>query len=144
MPIHKRKIMAYVSMGDTQRAIELLVTYLDTFMQDTEAWVTLGNLYLQTNAFQQALFCYEELVLLRPSTHLYLLKLADLYCAVRKYDIAKKYYLGVVHSLPDCLHAWYGVYYSCKNLKEDGDLFDLAKERILQLAKGPAIQKVYK
>ena len=35
--------------GNTVKAIELLRTYLDTFMTDKDAWAELGDLYLEVS-----------------------------------------------------------------------------------------------
>lgn len=37
------------SKGNTVKAIELLRTYLDTFMTDKDAWAELGDLYLEVS-----------------------------------------------------------------------------------------------
>ncbi len=48
------------SRGSTVKAIELLRTYLDTFMTDKEAWIELADLYLEVSQHRSALSCCRE------------------------------------------------------------------------------------
>ena len=40
-----------------------MADYLNTFINDSEAWAELGDLYLQEMDFARGIFCFEELLL---------------------------------------------------------------------------------
>ncbi|KAI8902394.1 hypothetical protein BC833DRAFT_573362 [Globomyces pollinis-pini] len=109
MDISKRRIMCFIAKNDHKLAIDTLVFYLDIYMQDTDAWVTLANLYTLKGFYHQAAYCWEELLILRPRQHLYMLKYADLMAGIEKLDVALKFYCGVIELVKDSVHAWYGI-----------------------------------
>jgi len=123
----KRKACVYESKGDTKLAIALFVEYLHVFMNDYEAWIHLADLYLQEQMYQQALFCYEELILGSPTSFHYYIKAAEL-----KYTLntgsddmldAVKYYsyaveLSQTTSGPGDLRALMGLSLACKAVAE--------------------------
>jgi len=43
--VWKRRIATYKQLGDTQKAIEDLCAYLDTFYTDVEGWLEVADLY---------------------------------------------------------------------------------------------------
>lgn len=102
----KRLIM----LSDRQDAIKLLVIHLDNYQQDIDAWAALARLYIEENMFAQASFCYEETLLLRPTSHVHMLRYADILSSLKKYSTGLKYYCAVVDILPFSLHAWYGIH----------------------------------
>lgn len=55
----------------------MLVSYLETFKNDVEAWCELSDLYLKLNMVEQALFCVEEAVFLYPLNAVYLYRYAQ-------------------------------------------------------------------
>uniref|UniRef100_A0A915EHE2 ER membrane protein complex subunit 2 n=1 Tax=Ditylenchus dipsaci TaxID=166011 RepID=A0A915EHE2_9BILA len=68
----KRKIAILIAKGDRQNAIRELNEYLTTFINDTEAWLQLGELFLQESDFSRAVFCFEELLLSSPQNPTFL------------------------------------------------------------------------
>lgn len=52
-----------MAKADRYGAIRELNTYLETFINDTEAWLQLSELFLQDCDFAKAAFCFEELLL---------------------------------------------------------------------------------
>lgn len=73
----KRKIALQIASGSTSAAVDALVEYLTIMSTDTEAWECLCNCYRQTLNWEQALFCLEELIMLRPQSAQYYLAYAD-------------------------------------------------------------------
>ncbi|TPX67749.1 hypothetical protein SpCBS45565_g03662 [Spizellomyces sp. 'palustris'] len=106
---HKRLVAVLSSQGKRTEAIERLVTYVDAFMQDVEAWAELASLYIGESMYQQAAFCFEELLLLRPQNHLYHIRYADLLYTLGKLDLAVKYYCSGLELCNDNLRALYGL-----------------------------------
>ncbi|KAI8912476.1 hypothetical protein EDD86DRAFT_111716 [Gorgonomyces haynaldii] len=107
--IAKRLAMSFLTENNRPEAIAHLVTYLDTFMQDADAWTTLAQLYLEERMFQQAKYCYEELMLLKPKHHLYQLRYADVVASMGRFELAVKYYCAAVESVSESVHGWYGI-----------------------------------
>lgn len=48
--IWKRRVAVYKQMGDTQKAVEDLCAYVDTFYTDVEGWLELAELYAGVNS----------------------------------------------------------------------------------------------
>mmetsp|Transcript_2741 Transcript_2741/g.8586 ORF Transcript_2741/g.8586 Transcript_2741/m.8586 type:complete len:316 (-) Transcript_2741:1484-2431(-) len=69
-PTDQKSMKRFVSMlearGNLGAAARSLVDYLKTFMADAEAWHHLATLYLRMGDFEEAQFCYEELILHQP------------------------------------------------------------------------------
>lgn len=107
--IHKRLVAVAATQGKRTEAIERLVEYVDTYMQDVEAWTELASLYLAENMYPQAAFCVEELLLLRPQNHLYHIRYADLMYTLAKFDLALKYYCSALELCKDNTRALYGM-----------------------------------
>jgi ER membrane protein complex subunit 2 len=59
----KRKIAMLIAQGERHEAIRQLNDYLETFINDPEAWLELSELYLQEADYARAAFCFEELLL---------------------------------------------------------------------------------
>lgn len=65
--------------GNIGDFIQQMNTYLELNPNDGEAWLQLGDLYLEHLNYNRALFCYEEVVVLFPKRFIYLLRLAEIY-----------------------------------------------------------------
>ena len=65
--IRKRRAALLRSMGRTNEAITALTNLLDTSPTDAEAWAELGDLYLTQGMYDQAIFCFEEVLLVMPN-----------------------------------------------------------------------------
>lgn len=59
----KRNIAICIARGDRLEAIQQLNQYLETFVNDSEAWLQLSELFLQESDYAKAAFCFEELLL---------------------------------------------------------------------------------
>jgi tetratricopeptide (TPR) repeat protein len=106
----KRKIVIMLEKRQSVQAVKALKEYLDLFATDTEAWEQLLFLYREAKQDEHALFCCEELILLRPRNYTYLSLYADLYVDLGGYQncvMARKYYLKALELCPlhkKCLH----------------------------------------
>jgi tetratricopeptide (TPR) repeat protein len=54
-------------MGKITDAISALVQFLDASPTDAEAWAEAGDLYVSQGLFQQAIFAFEEVLLITPN-----------------------------------------------------------------------------
>lgn len=159
--VWKRLASVYRSKGNRGQAIQHLVSYLDTFTTDLEAWSELSNIYITEGMYQQASFCIEELLMQREANHLLHVRYADLQFTLGHNDIALKYYCSALELCPDLVRALYGIRLCC-SLLLDSDiknkkpqvkptttaLNELAKERLLALYNdssiSPKIQQIIK
>ena len=73
----KRQVVIYCAQGKKTEAVKTLNRHLETFMADTEAWEQLMHLYVEDKQWEQAAYCAEELLLLRPLLFGYHLQYAD-------------------------------------------------------------------
>ncbi|KAI8804758.1 hypothetical protein BJ742DRAFT_823148 [Cladochytrium replicatum] len=119
--LHKRIITALRAQGRKQEAIEGLVRYLDVFMSDIEGWLELSSLYLGELMYQQAAFCLEEVILLRPSNHLYHLRYADILFSFGQVELALKHYCRALELCTDNVRAFYGIRTSILALASKND-----------------------
>ncbi|KAG9290930.1 hypothetical protein G9A89_011080 [Geosiphon pyriformis] len=105
----KRMIASSKAKGQWQEAIDSLSKYLDTYYNDTEAWLELSALYLQQHLYQQARFCLEEVILLQPQNHLYHLKYAEILYTSDNIALALREFCRVVELCDDYLRGLYGI-----------------------------------
>ncbi|KAJ3045710.1 ER membrane complex subunit 2 [Rhizophlyctis rosea] len=108
-PILKRLVAVLTQRNRRPEAIERLATYVDTYMQDADCWSHLATLYLAENLYEQAAFCYEELLLLKPQNHLYYVRYADVQVTLGKPEVAVKYYCAALELCRDHVRALYGL-----------------------------------
>nr|KAJ3421155.1 ER membrane complex subunit 2 [Polyrhizophydium stewartii] len=109
MALWRRSIARFVSAGQRHEAIEALVGYVDRFMQDTEGWAMLAKLYADECKFEQAAFCLEELMALRPLSPHHRARYADVVASLGRLNLAVKYYAAALEVLPDFVRALYGL-----------------------------------
>ncbi|KAK5173381.1 Inositol phosphatase SIW14 [Saxophila tyrrhenica] len=64
--IRKRRAAVLRSMGKTSDAVTALTNLLDQSPTDAEAWSELGDLYLTQGSYDQAIFSFEEVLLIMP------------------------------------------------------------------------------
>ncbi|KAI1718368.1 ER membrane protein complex subunit 2 [Ditylenchus destructor] len=99
----KRKITMLIAKGDRVEAIRQLNEYLTTFVNDTEAWLQLGELFLQESDLARAVFCFEELLLTSPNNPSFLCRLAEIRYSQGGQDnveIARVYYEKAAKVVP--------------------------------------------
>lgn len=49
-------------MGNIGHCIRVLNKYLETYPNDLEAWLELGEIYLARQDYEKAQYCFEELL----------------------------------------------------------------------------------
>lgn len=59
----KRRVAVLKAQGKLDEAVERLCEYLDTFANDSEAWMQLSEMYLAQHDYARAAHCVEELLL---------------------------------------------------------------------------------
>lgn len=111
--VAKRLVSLEKSKGNTSGAIDLLRKYLDTYMNDLEAWEELGELYLEKEMYRQAAFCYEELLLSNPTSLKHNIRYADILYTIGgagNCKTARSYYSKAVElSQGTSVRALYGI-----------------------------------
>eukprot|EP00842_Homolaphlyctis_polyrhiza_P000123 jgi/Hompol1/1110/HPOL_005526-RA len=110
MALWKRSIAQFISIGKRLEAIEGLVVYTDRFMQDAEAWSMLAKLYAEDAKFQQAAFCYEEIMLIKPCDPHIHVRYADVVASLGRWNLAVKYYASALDLLEDHARSLYGLH----------------------------------
>lgn len=66
-PVAKRRIALLRNLSRVNDAIDALVELLESSPTDIEAWAELADLYLAQDLFSQAIFCFEEILLVSPN-----------------------------------------------------------------------------
>ena len=97
--VMKRKAAVYKAQGRTSDAINELTKYLDTFMGDFGAWEELATLYTEAHMYQQAVFCWEEVIAAQPQMHCHHRRIAEVYYTLggeENMRAARKYYAAAV------------------------------------------------
>uniref|UniRef100_A0A914CFB7 ER membrane protein complex subunit 2 n=1 Tax=Acrobeloides nanus TaxID=290746 RepID=A0A914CFB7_9BILA len=115
----KRKIAMLIAQGERHEAIRQLNDYLETFINDPEAWLELSELYLQEADYARAAFCFEELLLANPQNSLYLRRIAEIRYTLggtENVELARAYYEHAVKCNNSDARALYGVILCCNYL----------------------------
>ncbi|KAJ3190422.1 ER membrane complex subunit 2 [Gaertneriomyces sp. JEL0708] len=142
--IRKRLVSVLKAQGNRNEAIERLVEYVDAVMQDVEAWTELAELYLEEGMYAQSAFCYEEVLMLRPAHHLYMIRYADVCATLGRWEVAFKYYCASVEVCRDNVRGLWGMKVASQKVleKKAGDevvvkaVGKLAEERLKEVYKG--------
>lgn len=107
--LQKRLITILKQQGKQAEAAEQLTLYLDTYSTDTEAWHELGELYIELNSLQRAVFCYEELVVASPRSMYHILTYAELLYSTGDLELSRKYYSLAAYIDGSSLRALWGL-----------------------------------
>ena len=110
---YKRKIAILISQDNIAEAIPELCDYLKKFLNDTEAWSELCDLYIQEQDYVKAAFCMEELILSNPHNYVYYVKYAEIQYTINtaeSIELAKSYFSQAFKLNSDSLRALYGIY----------------------------------
>ncbi|KJH42804.1 1-pyrroline-5-carboxylate dehydrogenase [Dictyocaulus viviparus] len=143
----KRKVALFLAQGLRLEAIRELNDYLKAciFLNDTEAWLQLSDLFLAESDLAKAAHCLEECVLAAPLNTLYLRRLADIRYSqggLENIELARAYYEQAAKLNPSDLRALYGIIlcatYLTNHMKGTGG----EKKRNLMSAGSAAIDKV--
>ncbi|KAM0787038.1 hypothetical protein ACM66B_006304 [Microbotryomycetes sp. NB124-2] len=90
------------------KGIDMLVSFLDTFYNDTDAWAQLAQAYQSMQLYSQSLSALSHLLLLAPYNPFYLLWHAETAYTLHDYPLAYKEFLRVIE-LSDGVQAQGGV-----------------------------------
>jgi len=113
----KRKIALLRANGEYAKAVDELNAYLEDNMLDKEAWLELGDIYLEKLQYQKALFCYEQLCILAPKNMNYFLRCADISYTLGGLQYltnARSYYSFILNFESDNVSALFGLLKACK------------------------------
>ena len=109
--------------GNIQLAVERLHALLAVYQADVAAWNELSEIHLANGNYTQAAHCYEELVMLKPTSSHYHNRLADAYYSIGDKEhilLARKHYtLSLDQQSHEInFHALYGLQASARWLSE--------------------------
>jgi len=141
----KRQVAAEKSKGNLSKAIELLRTYVDTFMTDREAWSELADLYLEVQAYPQAAHCYEEVLLHSPQSIAMYVRFADVLYTMGGSNLktARQYYAAALKlSQGEDTRALYGVCCTAAALSAQKGKVSKEEEELSKAA-AQLLQKMY-
>lgn len=146
----KRQIAVAKAQGFRDHTIKLLVEFLTIFACDFEAWLELADLYLEQCMYQNAGFCFEELIVLQPQNYFLYVKYGEILATLGGVDnlllARKQFSFSLELSSNNNLRAWWGLVttanaltnckgISAKDLKLSVDLYDLAASKISEQSK---------
>jgi tetratricopeptide (TPR) repeat protein len=138
----KRKIAQVKSTGDIKGAVVLLNEYLNVFMADVDAWAELADLYTSLQLYDDAAFCYEELLITSPQNFHYFTHYAELLYTAGKFSEALNYYaLSLELEVDNNLRALFGLILATSQLKKS----DISTERAAAINTArQKIERIYK
>ncbi|KAI5461094.1 hypothetical protein BGZ63DRAFT_357203 [Mariannaea sp. PMI_226] len=67
IPIAKRRVALFRSLGRTNEAVDALISLLDFSPTDAESWAELADLYLSQGLYPQAIHALEEVLVVTPN-----------------------------------------------------------------------------
>jgi predicted Zn-dependent protease len=117
--LYKRKIAILIAQKKIAEAIQGLTDYLKKFMNDQEAWLELGDLYIQEQDYPKAAFCLEELILTNPHNHLYHEKYAEIQYTMgsaESLELARAYFAQALKLNPSNVRALFGLQLTATSL----------------------------
>ncbi|KAI6196709.1 ER membrane protein complex subunit 2 [Aphelenchoides besseyi] len=141
--LEKRKIAALIAQGQRTEAIRWLCEHLETFVNDSEAWSELAELYVQEADLPRAIHCFEELLLVNPhngAVHCRLGELRYTQGGTENYEYARAYFERAVR-LNVGARALYGLVLCCNALlakssaQKKKEIVDVGRSAVDSLAK---------
>ncbi|XP_054157019.1 ER membrane protein complex subunit 2-like [Oppia nitens] len=110
--LYKRQIAILLAERRIGEAIKELCDYLKKFMNDTEAWLQLSDLYVEEQEYNKAAYCVEELILANPHNHLYHERYAAIQYTINtteSLELSRTYFSQALRLNPNNLRALYGL-----------------------------------
>ncbi|CEF67171.1 ER membrane protein complex subunit 2 [Strongyloides ratti] len=117
--LYDNLIKADPTKGDKTEAINTLNEHLKTYINDTEAWKQLSELYFSENDLLRGIHCLEELMLSNPHNPIYFRRLGEARYTLggqENYEMAKKYFEYALEANPNCLRSSVGLMLVCNQL----------------------------
>ena len=124
LPLAHARLAHFKSLMTRAEYMEELKDHLKMEFMDAEAWLELIELYESNLDFKNAVFCLEEVLLLRSGDIRLYLKLGELYFTLGSpgnWVISKKYFSHVLLQQSDNLRALYGLKNTLKFLIEGNE-----------------------
>ena len=125
--VMRRIVCVHKQNGNIKLAVERLHKLLAVYAADTAAWNELSEIHLAHGEYSQAAHCYEELVMLKPTSSAYHNRLADAYYSIGNEEhirLARKHYTLSLEQqgYQINLHALYGLQASARWLADNGNM----------------------
>lgn len=126
-PAWKRRISVLKRLGKTDKAVEELCQFLDTFYTDVEGWLELAENYSSCNQYTQALRALSHVLIIAPQNPYYVLQFAETAFTANDVQLALKTFLIVIDmsetepsssgvSEGITVRAWWGAKLCCRRL----------------------------
>lgn len=131
-------LMKYSYSNDEARSyIELWNEYLKVYMDDSDAWNELAEVYLTTQNYTKAVFCLEELLLHNPNNYIILLKIGDIQSSFNSNDSAStalKFYSqsALIKPTP---RAFWGILYCLNIISKNQKSLDQSQKSLYKISK---------
>ncbi|KAE9547328.1 hypothetical protein FO519_009460 [Halicephalobus sp. NKZ332] len=115
----KRKIAILLAKGERLEAIKNLNEYLETFINDNEAWVQLSELYLKEGDYSRAAYAFDESLLSNPHSSLNFRRIAEIRYAIggqENHELSKAYFEKSTNMSESDVRSLFGLVLSCNQL----------------------------
>jgi len=115
----KRKIAILLAKGERLEAIKSLNEYLETFINDNEAWLQLSELYLKEGDYSRAAFAFDENLLCNPHSSLNFRRIAEIRYAMggsENFELAKAYFEKAIKMNESDTRSLFGLILCCNQL----------------------------
>lgn len=125
------------SNAEVRNYIELWNEYLKVYMDDSDGWNELAEVYLSTQNFTKAIFCFEELLLHNPNNYIILIKIGDIQSSFNNNEsasIALKYYSqsALIKPTP---RAFWGILYCLNIIAKNQKSLDQSQKSLYKISK---------
>eukprot|EP01095_Lingulamoeba_sp_RSL-Kostka_P009755 TRINITY_DN3377_c1_g1_i1.p1 TRINITY_DN3377_c1_g1~~TRINITY_DN3377_c1_g1_i1.p1 ORF type:complete len:308 (+),score=68.97 TRINITY_DN3377_c1_g1_i1:106-1029(+) len=112
----RRKIAIYKALDAPDKVIKALKKYLNVFQVDHVGWLELADVYIAQCKYEEAAFCFEEIILLNPNNpHIYT-KYAEVLYTIggeENYITARKYFSHALNLSINISRAKFGLLTTC-------------------------------
>ncbi|CAJ0573172.1 unnamed protein product, partial [Mesorhabditis spiculigera] len=139
----KRKVSVLLAQGKRLDAIKELNEYLKVFINDSEAWIQLSELFLVESDYAKAAHCLEECLLASPLNAIYLRRLGDIRYTqggLENVELAKSYYEQAYKLNPQDLRSQYGIVL-CSNQMAGGKA-SVEKKQELRTSASAVVERI--
>lgn len=126
-----------IKFSNINEYIDLWNEYLKVYMDDSEAWNELSDVYLSVNNYNKAIYCLEELLLHNPNNYKTLNKIGDIYASLNNAENAKiglKYYSQSILIQPTP-RAFWGIYHCINTIFREEKKIGEKEETLLKIVK---------
>jgi len=150
-----RRLAAYLRDSDLlDESIQTLNKALEMDMSDTKIWFDLCQIYTSHMNYKKAIYCFEEILVQKPSNYLYNLRYGELLYSIGGGDnfvLARKYFSKAVSlndkstgSLNNNVRAIWALLETCTKLETMGRKFkDEMNEELIEMCK-EKLDKIYR